>query len=150
MFKKVTVAFLALLLLSACSSSNKKVGMGSDAETSLIADFEKNVGDRVFFAFDSSSLSNEAKEQLAKEVTWLKNHPKVKVTVEGHADERGTRDYNVALGERRAEAVKNFLVNHGVDAASLETISYGKERPAVVGNDESSWKQNRRAVSVVR
>lgn len=156
MFKKITLAFVALLALSACSSGhNKKAdmnggSMGSGAESSLAADFEKNAGDRVFFSLDSSSLDKTSKEHLQKQVAWLKAHPNVKATVEGHCDERGTREYNLALGERRAEAVKNFLLHNGVDASRLDTVSYGKERPAVVGNDESAWKQNRRAVTAVR
>lgn len=156
MFKKITLAFVALLALSACSSGhNKKAdmnggAMGSGMESSLAADFEKNAGDRVFFSLDSSSLDKSSKEHLHKQVAWLKAHPNVKATVEGHCDERGTREYNLALGERRAEAVKNFLLHNGVDASRLDTVSYGKERPAVVGNDESAWKQNRRAVTAVR
>lgn len=149
MFKKITIAFLALLALSACSSGHNKAGMTS-AENSLIADFERNVGDRVFFDYDSSSLSSNSKEQLQKQVAWLKAHPSVKATVEGHCDERGTREYNLALGERRAAAVQSFLKHYGVDASRLDTISYGKERPAVVGDNEEAWKQNRRAVTSIK
>ena len=107
-------------------------------------------GDRVFFAYDSSELSSEARMTLAKQAEWLMHYPRVGITVEGHCDERGTREYNLALGDRRATAVKNYLVARGVPASRLKTISYGKERPAVVGNGESIWNQNRRGVLVVQ
>ncbi|WP_417450529.1 peptidoglycan-associated lipoprotein Pal [Kordiimonas sp.] len=107
-------------------------------------------GDRIFFAYDSSELSAQARGTLAKQAEWLKNFPRVDVAVEGHCDERGTREYNLALGERRATAVKNYLIARGVPASRLKTISYGKERPAVVGNGESTWSQNRRGVLVVQ
>ena len=149
MFKKITIALLAIFALSGCSSSNKG-SMSGGSDSSLIADFEKNVGDRIFFAYNKSDLSATAKSQLQKQATWLDSHKSVKATVEGHCDERGTREYNLALGERRAEAVRKFLQNSGVDASRLDTISYGKERPAVIGNDEKAWSQNRRAVTSVR
>jgi peptidoglycan-associated lipoprotein len=107
-------------------------------------------GDRIFFAYDSSELTAEARSTLAMQAKWLRNFPRVDVTVEGHCDERGTREYNLALGERRATAVKNYLISQGVPASRLKTISYGKERPAVVGNGESTWSQNRRGVLVVQ
>lgn len=113
------------------------------------ADFVANVGDRVFFAFDKSDLSSEAKAQLNKWVAFLKAYPQDNLTVEGHADERGTREYNLALGERRANAVKDFLVANGLQASRLKVISYGKERPAVIGSNETAWAQNRRGVGVV-
>lgn len=106
-------------------------------------------GDRVFFAYDSSELTNEARETLAQQAEWLDYHGRARVTIEGHCDERGTREYNLALGERRANAVKSYLMALGVPASRLNTISYGKERPAVVGNREASWSQNRRGVMTV-
>lgn len=108
---------------------------------------EKYAGnDRVFFAFDSSELTPAARETLQKQGEWLREHRRVAATIEGHADERGTREYNLALGERRATAVKNYLVALGIPANRLETISYGKERPAVLGSGERVWRQNRRSV----
>ena len=114
------------------------------------ADFLAAVGtDTVHFATDSYSLDGEATAILAKQAQWLAANPGVKVTIEGHCDERGTREYNLALGDRRANSVKNYLTTNGVSAAQLSTISYGKERPVATGSDEASWAQNRRAVSVV-
>jgi peptidoglycan-associated lipoprotein len=150
MTKYLTVAFLALFALAGCSSSHKGGAMHSGVENSLMNDFEKNVGDRVFFAFDSSELNAHSKEQLKKQLTWLASHPHVKVTVEGHCDERGTREYNLALGERRAAEVAKFMEHHGLDKVRVETISYGKEKPAVIGNDEHAWSQNRRGVTALR
>jgi peptidoglycan-associated lipoprotein len=106
------------------------------------------VPDRIFFDFDSSTITAEGQDTLQKQANYLKEHSDVAVTVEGHCDERGTREYNLALGERRASASKNYLVSLGVEASRIQTISYGKERPAVIGDDESAWSQNRRAVTV--
>lgn len=114
------------------------------------SDFLAQVGsDTIHFATDSYSLDGEANAILAKQAQWLQAHPNVRATIEGHCDERGTREYNLALGDRRANSVKNFLVSNGVSAAQLSTISYGKERPVATGSDEASWAQNRRAVTVV-
>jgi peptidoglycan-associated lipoprotein len=113
-------------------------------------DFITNVGDRVFFATDKSDLTPEGRATLEKQAAWLKKYPTVNITIEGHCDERGTREYNLALGERRANAVKNYLVALGIPAARVKTISYGKERPAVVGSTEQAWTQNRRGVTVVQ
>jgi peptidoglycan-associated lipoprotein len=114
------------------------------------ADFLAQVGtDTVHFDTDSYSLTGEATGILSKQAQWFQRNPNVKVTIEGHCDERGTREYNLALGDRRANSVKNFLVTNGVPASQLATISYGKERPAATGSDEASWAENRRAVSVV-
>jgi peptidoglycan-associated lipoprotein len=105
--------------------------------------------DTVHFATDSSDVDNEATAILTKQAAWLQKYPNVRVTVEGHCDERGTREYNLALGDRRANSAKNFLVNAGVSAARISVISYGKEHPVAEGSDEASWAQNRRAVTVV-
>ncbi len=112
-------------------------------------DFIVNVGDRVFFGFDKFDLTPEATATLDRQANWLKTYKSVTITLEGHADERGTREYNLALGERRANSVKNYLTAMGVEAARVQTISYGKERPQVVGSNEAAWTQNRRGVTVI-
>jgi peptidoglycan-associated lipoprotein len=112
-------------------------------------DLAATAGDRVYFAYDRSDISPEARAILTKQSDWLKKNANVTVTIEGHCDERGTREYNLALGERRATAVKNVLVALGIPANRVSTISYGKERPAVVGSTEAAWAQNRRGVTVV-
>ncbi len=122
---------------------------GSSIRPGTQADLENNVGDRVFYGYDSSVLTSEGQRTLERQAAWLKQHPSVNVVIEGHADERGTREYNLALGERRANAAKTYLVNLGVDSSRLRTVSYGKERPAVLGSTDSAWAQNRRAVTVV-
>ncbi len=114
------------------------------------ADFIAEAGsDRVLFALDSYELDDRARAILDAQAAWLTRHRQVRVTIEGHADERGTREYNLALGERRALAVRDYLAARGVGANRMNVISYGKERPAVEGSDESAWAQNRRAVTVV-
>ena len=150
-----------LLLLAACSSTPPEpppgppgppggAGVGS---RSIVPgsqqDLEASAGDRVFFAFDRSDISPEARQIVTRQADWLRRYPNVTVTIEGHCDERGTREYNLALGERRAQAVKNVLVASGISASRMSTISYGKERPAVVGSSDESYAQNRRAVTVV-
>ncbi len=158
-------AAAALCLLAACEtasedgSANGGNGYGDGSGANGVngasmapgtqGDFEANVGDRVFFALDSSVLSSEAQGTLGRQAAWLKQYPNASVVVEGHCDERGTREYNLALGERRANAAKNYLVSLGVDAGRVSTTSYGKERPAVLGHDERAWSQNRRAVTVI-
>lgn len=113
-------------------------------------DLTTNVGDRVFFGLDQSDLSSDSRQMVERQAQWLKSYPNVSVTVEGHCDERGTREYNLALGEKRAMSVKNYLISNGVEPGRIQTISYGKERPAVTGSDESAWGQNRRGVLVVQ
>jgi peptidoglycan-associated lipoprotein len=151
----------ALLLLAACSSAPEgqpagpggggpgsglgRSGFAPGSEQDLVA----TAGDRVFFAYDHSEISSEAQQILERQAQWLKRYPNVTVTIEGHTDERGTREYNLALGERRAEAVKNVLVALGIPAGRMTTISYGKERPAIPHSDETSYAQNRRGVTVV-
>ncbi len=119
---------------------------GATASQSALDAF---AGDRVFFAYDSSELTDEARDTLAKQAEWLAYHSRARVNIEGHCDERGTREYNLALGERRANAVKSYLMALGVSASRMNSISYGKERPAVVGNGDSAWSQNRRGVMTV-
>ena len=108
-----------------------------------------NVGDRVFFDFDKSVITAAAQKTLKRQAAWMRKHTILTVTIEGHADERGTREYNLALGERRATSVKNFLVAIGVDANRIATISYGKERPDALGHSEAAWSQNRRGVTTI-
>jgi peptidoglycan-associated lipoprotein len=126
--------------------------MGNMAPVGMVGanQLSQDVADRVFFATDSSEIDATAQAALTKQADWLKSRPNLKITIEGHCDERGTREYNLALGERRANAAKDYLVSLGVPASRLNTISYGKERPAVDGHDEAAWAQNRRAVTVVQ
>jgi peptidoglycan-associated lipoprotein len=112
-------------------------------------DFVVTVGDRVFFGFDQSDLSTDAQSTLDRQAVWLQKYPSARISVEGHCDERGTREYNLALGERRASAVRDYLVARGIDSNRVDTISYGKERPVAVGANEESRAQNRRGVTVV-
>jgi peptidoglycan-associated lipoprotein len=156
--------FAAALLLAACEStpetttntggtSNQTAGSPPPARPTgpvpgSKEDFVANVGDRVFFAFDHSDLSSDARGTLDRQAAWLNQWSNQRLTVEGHCDERGTREYNLALGERRANAVKDYLVARGVSASRLSTISYGKERPIVLGSNEAAWAQNRVGVSV--
>jgi peptidoglycan-associated lipoprotein len=114
-----------------------------------LKDFEVNAGDRVFFAFDRTNLDDSARATLQRQAAWLARYPGVTLNVQGNCDERGTREYNIALGARRAEEVKDYLVTLGVAPARLTTISYGKERPVCVDSNEACWSQNRRVVSVV-
>lgn len=109
----------------------------------------ENVPDRVFFGYDSSVLDGRDQGVLQLQAEWLKANPAITITVEGHADERGTREYNLALAERRANSVKNYLSRLGVNASRINTISYGKERPAVVGSSDAAWAKNRRGVTVI-
>ena len=150
------VAFIgAALLLGACA---KTPGGGSEGGASLSIncaapgtsqDFVVNVGDRVFFESDQTELSPQAIATLEKQARWLQSYNRYAFTIEGHADERGTREYNIALGARRAQSVRSYLASRGIDANRMRTISYGKERPVAVCNDISCWSQNRRAVTVL-
>jgi len=158
-FKLLTM-FAAVLLLAACETASDQsantggAGAGGGAGTTTRCtgcqeELVATVGDRVFFDFDKSDLKPEARATIQRWSDYLKKYPNVSVTIEGHCDERGTREYNIALGERRATAAKNFLSSLGVAATRVSTISYGKERPAVVGSNEAAWSQNRRAVMVI-
>ena len=149
--KKLLSLFCMVAMLSACSSTGSNGGLfgGSECDSKEARDFMANAEDRVFFAFDSSALSDNAVEVLNTQVEWLKKHENVKVLVAGHCDERGTKDYNVALGHRRANAVKDYLLAQGIAADRIKTTSYGKEHPAVYGSNDAAWAQNRRAVTTV-
>jgi peptidoglycan-associated lipoprotein len=164
---KIVTALAAVLLLAACASKPAQTGGANTGGTTStnqtstasapqapaagsVEEFTQSVGDRVFFGFDRYDLTAEAQAQLQKQATWLKTYPQYRFVIEGHCDERGTREYNLALGERRATAVKNYLVALGIDVGRMQTISYGKERPAVLGSDEAAWAQNRRGVIVLQ
>jgi peptidoglycan-associated lipoprotein len=123
--------------------------MAGSAAPGSQQDFVVNVGDRVFFETDSTELTPQARTTLDKQAQWLNNYGQYAFTVEGHADERGTREYNIALGARRAQTVREYLASRGVSAQRMRTISYGKERPVALCNDISCWSQNRRAVTVL-
>ena len=137
------------LAIAACSKSPDELATGAGAVPGSAQDFAQNVGDRVFFESDSSELTPKAQDTLSRQVAWLQRWDRGPFTIEGNADERGTREYNFALGARRAEATKEFLVARGIPASRIRTISYGKEHPVAVCNDISCWSQNRRAVTVV-
>lgn len=110
----------------------------------------QNVGDRVFYDFDSAVVRGDGEATLQRQAQWLRANPGVAVIIEGHADERGTREYNLALGDRRASAAKNYLVSLGIDGSRITTISYGKERPVATGHTEQAWAQNRVAITLIR
>lgn len=158
---KLLGALAAVALLAACESSSDQnaaaTGAGAASNIGGTAprpgsqeDLVANVGDRVFFATDRSSIAADQRPVLERQAAWLQRYPQVTVQVEGHADERGTREYNLALGQRRANAARDVLVANGVAGSRISTISYGKDRPAALGSNEDAWAQNRRAVTVVR
>jgi peptidoglycan-associated lipoprotein len=148
----------AALALGACSStsdtdanaSSAGAGTGGAPRPGSQEDLVANVGDRVFFDFDRSNIRADQRPVLERQAGWMGRYPQVQVMVEGHTDERGTREYNLALGQRRANAARDVLVAGGVSSSRISTISYGKDRPAALGSDEAAWAQNRRAVTVVR
>jgi peptidoglycan-associated lipoprotein len=147
---KLALALVAGLALAACASNPNTAAVGSgSAPPGSQQDFVVNVGDRVFFETDSTELTAQSRATLDKQVQWLQMYNRYSFTVEGHADERGTREYNIALGARRAQAVRDYLASRGIDANRMRTISYGKERPVAVCDDISCWSQNRRAVTVL-
>ena len=131
------------------SSTEVSTAMTAGPTPGTQEDLVVNVGDRVFFDFDKAVIMAAAEKTLKRQAAWLTQYGGVTVTVEGHCDERGTREYNLALGERRANAIKNYLVALGVDANRIATISYGKERPEALGHNEAAWSQNRRSVTAV-
>ena len=153
----VVVALVATLAIAGCATKKTPntaadlgLGGGAGAATPGSAqDFTVNVGDRIFFDTDSSAIRSDAQATLAKQAQWLNQYGNYGITVEGHADERGTREYNLALGARRAAATRDYLISRGVAANRLKTISYGKERPVAVCDYISCWSQNRRAVTVL-
>ncbi|MBU1210056.1 MAG: peptidoglycan-associated lipoprotein Pal [Alphaproteobacteria bacterium] len=153
---RLAVAALAGLLVAACAGNGENdptaqlaPGAGAPVVPGTQRDFSVNVGDIVYFTTDSSDLTPEARQTLQKQAQWLGQYPQFTITVEGHADERGTREYNIALGARRATAVRSFLGRAGINASRIRTISYGKERPVAVCDDISCWSQNRRAQTVL-
>ena len=155
------VALFMALAVSGCASKKSALpntagdlGLGANgangaATPGSAQDFAVNVGDRIFFDTDSSIVRPDAQATLSKQAVWLGQYPNYAITVEGHADERGTREYNIALGARRAAATRDFLAAQGIPKAKMKTISYGKERPVAVCDDISCWSQNRRAVTVL-
>lgn len=168
MNKKLIAIGLISLLAAACETTDdaaKNGAMGdpnskslnpgvysrglSDVVPGSQEDLVANVGDRIFFDYDSATVASSAQQTLSRQAEWLAANPSVSITIEGHCDERGTREYNLALGERRAAAVKNYMISLGVDRSRISTISYGKERPEELGSSESAWSKNRRAVTVV-
>ncbi|MDE1906403.1 MAG: peptidoglycan-associated lipoprotein Pal [Rhodospirillales bacterium] len=155
---KALGAFAGLALLAACSSNPastaSNTGTGAEASTGPVpgseTDLVANVGDRVFYAFNQSSLSSDSDATLGKQAAWLAKYPSVNVMVAGNADERGTETYNLALGQRRANAARDYLVAQGVTSSRIQTISYGKDCPVAAGNDESAYAQNRNAITSVQ
>jgi peptidoglycan-associated lipoprotein len=149
---RLAALLVGALALAACAK-NPVPGAGALAANASAAapgsqqDFVVNVGDRVFFDTDSTELTQQSISTLDKQAQWLRSYPQYNFMIEGHADERGTREYNIALGARRAQAVHDYLVSRGVQAYRMRTISYGKERPVAVCDDISCWSQNRRAVT---
>ncbi len=151
-----TVAVVAVAVaMSACAQTPKPedtlgaYGKGGPATPGSARDFAVNVGDIVYFSTDSTDLSPEAQQTLSNQARWLQKYSQYSITIEGHADERGTREYNIALGAKRAQASRDFLARNGVNPGRIRTISYGKERPVAVCNDISCWSQNRRAQTVL-
>ena len=149
--KKVLLVVFASLLLSACATTTKKTGqMQGDVYTGndTVEYLASGVKDRVFFATNKSVLTTASRDTLRTQAAWLRKNKSISVTIEGHADERGTREYNLALGERRANAVKDYLITYGTSGGRLSVISYGKERPVNSGSNPLAWSQNRRSVTV--
>ncbi len=150
---RLAAVLAAALAISACAKNAEEGAQGNAAGMATPGsqqDFVVNVGDRVFFETDSTELTPQSRATLDKQAQWLTQYSQYgQFTVEGHADERGTREYNIALGARRAQTVRDYLASRGIAASRMRTISYGKERPVAVCNDISCWSQNRRAVTVL-
>ncbi len=147
--RNLIIVLFGALVLSACSTA-KKGDLTGDVYTGTetIEYLAKGVPDRVFFATNKSSLTTAARDTLRKQATWLRKNKSLTVTVEGHADERGTREYNLALGERRANAAKDYLMTYGISGKRISVISYGKEKPVNPASNPLAWSQNRRSVTV--
>jgi peptidoglycan-associated lipoprotein len=150
----VAAILIAAFGLGACANKPEGPGAGANAAAGVATpgsaqDFVVNVGDRVFFETDSSEITAQGQNTLDKQAQWLTRYAQYTFTIEGHADERGTREYNIALGARRAQAARDYLASRGISPTRIRTISYGKERPVAVCNDISCWSQNRRAVTVL-
>ena len=149
--KNVFLVVVASSLLAACATKKVSTGqMQGDVYTGTdtVEYLASGVPDRVFFATNESVLTTASRETLRKQATWLRKNPNINVVLEGHADERGTREYNLALGERRANAAKDYLMTYGVDASRISVISYGKERPVDSGSNPLAWSKNRRSLTV--
>ncbi|MFI4999530.1 MAG: peptidoglycan-associated lipoprotein Pal [Reyranellales bacterium] len=147
---KALAAVAAMILMAACSSEQAAAPATTTVTPGSVADFRQNVGDRVYFDTDMSNIREDGRTTLGKQAEWLKKYTNYPITIEGHCDERGTREYNLALGERRANAVRQYLVAQGIPAARIKTISYGKERPEVVGSDEAAWARNRVGITTLQ
>ena len=150
LIKYFMITALCSVLLSACATSKKGATIDGDVYTGneTVEYLATGVKDRVFFATNKSSLTTASRATLRKQATYLRKNKKLNVTIEGHADERGTREYNLALGERRANAAKDYLMTYGISASRISVISYGKERPVDSGSNPLSWSKNRRSVTV--
>jgi peptidoglycan-associated lipoprotein len=149
---KIALICCCFLALAACSKKNQPNLEGEGPGTAVPGsekDFAINVGDRIYFIVDTSTLTPEAQETLRRQAAWLRQYPNVTVQVEGHADERGTREYNIALSARRATATREFLIAQGVQGNRISSIAYGKERPVALCDAEQCYSQNRRAVTVI-
>ncbi len=148
--KNLILIALATLILNACSTAKKADGLDGDVYTGkeTVEFLASGVPDRVFFATNKSSLTTKSRETLRKQATFLRKNKNLSVTIEGHADERGTREYNLALGERRANAAKDYLMTYGISGKRISVISYGKERPVNTESTPLAWSQNRRSVTV--
>ena len=149
--KNLFIVLFSTLLISACSTAKKaKVDTVDDVYTGsdTVEFLAKGVPDRIFFATNKSKLTTASRDTLRKQATWMRKNKNVTVTIEGHADERGTREYNLALGERRANSAKDYLMTYGVSGKRISVISYGKERPVNPANSPLAWSQNRRSVTV--
>jgi len=151
-YNKAFAAVCLSAVLAGCGSGRSgfnNSGLGYNAKPGSVQDFTVNVGDRVFFDLDSSAIRPDGQKTLQRQAQWLNRYPQYTITVEGHSDERGTREYNLALGQRRAVSARDYLAGQGVAMRRMKTISYGKERPVAVCDDISCWSQNRRAVTVI-
>ena len=149
MLKKLLLLVATGPFLASCAATNTNQGGDASINSGTQEDLIVNVGDRVFFEFDSSELTVDAQSTLDAQVAWLMQYSDTNITIEGHADERGTREYNLALGDKRAFAVYSYLAQAGIDTNRMEYISWGKERPEVIGSDETAYSQNRRSVTIV-